>query len=82
MPEETVMEAKTERSPQEAHDELTREFNVRRRCFSRWVREGRLSATDAQDRLDRLATACDLLSAVVSGAQIKILHPAIDNPQK
>lgn len=46
----------TERPLQEAVDELTREYNVRARCFPRWVDEGRVSKTDAQDRLDRLWT--------------------------
>jgi len=49
------------RDVQEALDECRREFNVRARCFARWVAEGRVARTDAQDRLDRLATACKLL---------------------
>ena len=56
-----VMEAKTIRPKQEAMDELNREFNIRRRCFPRWVKDGRVSATDAQDRIDRLATAIQML---------------------
>jgi hypothetical protein len=67
--EEGLMEAKTIRSKQEALDELNREFNVRRRCFARWIENGRLSATDAQDRLDRLASAIDMLE---SGAVIAV----------
>jgi hypothetical protein len=59
--DDTMMEAKSIRTKQEALDELSREFNVRRRCFTRWVKDGRVSATDAQDRLDRLATAIDML---------------------
>ena len=58
---EEKMEVKNMRSPTEALDECTREFNVRARCFPRWVKEGRVSATDAQDRIDRLATAIELL---------------------
>lgn len=41
----------------EALDEVERELNVRSRCFPRWVQDGRVSRTDAKDRLDRLATA-------------------------
>ena len=67
--QDTLMEPKSIRSKQEALDELNREFNVRRRCFARWVLDGRLSATDAQDRLDRLASAIDML---VSGAVIAV----------
>ena len=67
--EDKLMEPKSIRSKQEALDELNREFNVRRRCFARWVLDGRLSATDAQDRLDRLASAIDML---VSGAVIAV----------
>jgi len=62
--EDKLMEAKSIRSKQEALDELNREFNIRRRCFARWVVDGRLSATDAQDRLDRLASAIDMLVSV------------------
>lgn len=52
-----------ERSQAEALDELHREFGVRQRCFHRWVDDGKLSMTDAQDRIDRLATAI----AIVAG---------------
>ena len=62
---EGTMEPRTERTKQEALDELQRELNVRKRCFPRWIGDGRLSATDAQDRLDRLATAVTLLQGVV-----------------
>jgi hypothetical protein len=62
MNEQDKMEVKVKRSPVEALDELQREFNVRSRCFPRWVTEGRVSRTDAQDRLDRLGTAIELLT--------------------
>lgn len=55
------MQVQRERSFEEALDELQREFNVRQRCFPRWITEGRVSRTDAQDRLDRLATAIEEL---------------------
>ena len=60
---EETMEPGKPRSAEEALDELNRELNVRRRCFPRWVKDGRVSNTDAHDRIDRLATAIDLLSA-------------------
>jgi hypothetical protein len=49
----------------EAADEIERELNVRARCFPRWIKDGRVSATDAQDRLDRLATALEYLRDVL-----------------
>jgi len=61
------MQVKTKRSQQEALDELRREFNVRARCFPRWIQDGRVSATDAQDRLDRLGSAIDYLMGNISG---------------
>jgi hypothetical protein len=63
-----LMEVKTIRPKQEACDELYRELQIRKRCFKRWVGEGRLSMTDAQDRLDRLASALELLEATTPGA--------------
>lgn len=47
-----------------ATDEVEREFNVRTRCFPRWIDDGRLSRTDAKDRLDRLFTALAVLREV------------------
>lgn len=62
------MQVKVKRSKQEALDELQREFNVRARCFPRWVKEGRVSATDAQDRLDRMGSAIEYLTEGISPA--------------
>ncbi len=45
-----------------ARDELIRELTVRERCFPKWVDEGRLSPTDASDRLDRLTWAAIVLA--------------------
>ena len=53
-------------SPQAAVDELERELNVRLRCFPRWIAEGRVSRTDAQDRIDRLHTAFNLLNTAAA----------------
>ena len=53
---------------QETIDECQRELNIRRRCFPRWIADGRASATDAQDRLDRLQTAIDYLKLQVKVA--------------
>ena len=58
------MEPKSKRTIQEALDEVYRELMVRKRCFPRWVSDGRVSATDAQDRIDRLASAMEYLHLV------------------
>lgn len=52
-------------APRAAVDELFRELQVRLRCFPRWVTEGRVSWTDAVDRVDRLYTAHELLKGMV-----------------
>jgi hypothetical protein len=63
---EDKMLAKTKRPLAEALDELRREFNVRSRCFPRWIADGRVSGTDAQDRIDRLASAIDVLEELAN----------------
>lgn len=45
------------RTIQEACDEVRRELDVRRKIFDRWVMEGKLSRTDAHDRLERMLSA-------------------------
>jgi len=46
---------------EEALSELEREKGVRERCYERWVKEGRLTAVDARDRMTRLCAAIQLL---------------------
>lgn len=48
-------------TPVQAYDELIRELQVRERCFPKWVREQRISPSDARDRLERIKKACELL---------------------
>jgi len=67
------------RSHLEALDELHREFNVRARCFKRWVADGRLSRTDAQDRIDRLATAIDIVEATLAAESQTNSAAALDD---
>lgn len=42
---------------QEARDEVERELNVRRRCYPHWIKDGRLSRTEAADRMARMEAA-------------------------
>lgn len=60
---------------QEAYDEISRELDLRRRCYPRWVPEGRLSATEAKDRLARLEAALAFLK------QLGDLLPADDQTE-
>jgi hypothetical protein len=50
------------RSREEAHSECMRELEVRRRCYRRWIEDGKLSAVDARDRLERIEAAVQYLS--------------------
>lgn len=49
-----------------ARDELSRESHVRERCFPRWVTEGRMSQTEADDRLTRHKNALAVLDAALA----------------
>ena len=55
--------AKAPRPIAQAIDEVDRELKLRERCYERWVKEGRLSQTDATDRGERLQAALDWLRA-------------------
>lgn len=45
------------RTLDEAIDEINRELAVRRRLFPKWVLDGKISRTDALDRVERMETA-------------------------
>ena len=50
--------------------ELTREREVRERCYPRWVEEGKMSRIDAKDRMARILLAeeiCALMLDTVLG---------------
>lgn len=49
---------------QQAYDELMRELNIRERLYGRWVKEGKLSRTQAREQLDRHSKACALLAGL------------------
>ena len=59
---------KSNRGLEEACDELERELIVRVRCFPRWVSEGRMSKSDAKDRLARMGSALSLLRSLPTAA--------------
>jgi len=58
-----------ERSLTEARDEVQRELCVRKRCFPRWIEDGRLSRTDAIDRIERLEAALYALNRAMDLAE-------------
>src|SRR5262245_60923932 len=49
----------------ECLDELTRELEVRRRIYDRWISESRMSWTEARDRYIRHAGAINFLRQAV-----------------
>lgn len=50
------------RSLEEAISEVDREIKVRQRCYDRWIAEGKLTAVDARDRIERLQSALGYLN--------------------
>ena len=62
---------------QNAYDEAMRELQVRERCFPGWVRDGRISGSDARDRLNRQARICFILASL---ADVKVGAEAGDVP--
>ena len=59
------------RSLTEAIDEVFRELQVRKRCFPKWIEDGKISRTDAQDRIARQESAL---------AYLETLRPADSTP--
>ena len=49
-----------------AADEVSRELQVRLRCYPRWVQDGKLSNTDSKDRLRRLQLTTDIMNLLVA----------------
>ena len=50
---------------EEALGEVSRERELRERCYPRWTSEGKLSKIDAKDRLRRIIYAEELLVLVL-----------------
>lgn len=62
---ETLADGWDRRTSREALDEVAREIQVRERCFPRWITEGRVSNSDAKDRLQRLIKAANILASAI-----------------
>lgn len=62
--------------------ELEREQDVRERCFRRWVKEGKMTATDAKDRFERLATAIMYLRTQCNEhpEHLELIPAVVDGP--
>jgi len=58
------------RTMKEALSEVSRELGVRRRCYSRWVSDGKLSDIDAEDRMARLETAREIIERAIQNAEL------------
>ncbi len=56
----------SKRSLEEAHSEVSRELSVRRRCYARWIQDGKLSAVEASDRMERLEAALSVIDRAIS----------------
>lgn len=66
------------RSLEEAHDEVDRELQVRDRIYDKWVKEGRMSKTEARDRMERMHAACQYLKSLQK-IPVEILQQHLDS---
>jgi hypothetical protein len=63
----SIMHRHGNRSLEEAVSELEREFQVRERCYERWIADGKLDLITAKDRMERLAAAICILKEPTAG---------------
>ena len=68
------------RSLTEAIDEVFRELQVRKRCFPRWIEDGKISRTDAQDRIARQESALAYLEALKPADSTPAAEPQEGRP--
>lgn len=61
-------------SLEEAWSECVRELGVRSRCFDNWVNAGKLSWSDARDRMARLGVAALVLKHLLEHEQGLCAH--------
>ena len=59
------------RSLREAQSEISRELQVRERCYDRWVADGKMTDVDAIDRLNRHRAAAHYLQYVDEANALK-----------
>jgi hypothetical protein len=60
--------------PQAALDELEREAAVRRRCYDRWIADGKMSRTEGIDRYVRLMAAINILREHEWPQPVEVAH--------
>ena len=58
------------RTGPEAVSEIKRELGVRRRCYARWIADGKLTEVEAVDRMERLEAALAICERSVSLAAV------------
>jgi hypothetical protein len=68
------METMSKRTLQEAASELRRELGIRRRCYGRWIADGKLDEIEATDRLERMETALDCVERAVLLSSVEPLR--------
>lgn len=71
------------RSLEEAISEVSRELSVRRRCYARWVADGKLSAVEAKDRVERMEKALEELERLsISRATVGTTDTVVERTEK
>lgn len=68
------------RSLTEAIDEVFRELQVRKRCFPKWIDDGKISRTDAQDRIARQESALAYLESLRPAGSAPAEQPGEGRP--
>ena len=56
-----LMKGTVMRSSKEALSEINRELGVRRRCYTRWISDGKLDSVEATDRMERMERAAEIV---------------------
>lgn len=74
------MDKNAARLPQEALDEVQREIEVRMRLYDDWVKAGKISYSDAHDRLERMLSAYRLLAGGLEAAGLIEENKEIETP--
>lgn len=59
---EDAKQASKDVTNQAAYDEALREMQVRERCYPKWIQEGKISRTDATQRMQGIMRVVALLA--------------------